>query len=148
MLELLGSIGARPRQARTADSSRNSPCRTAAPFAGTTDTRKLRITKVESVGVPSAPLRKIHQVADRVPLNAVFCCLAEFASPSTSMRRLVGAVGVEPTTNGLKGRCSATELRPCGIGLVYLSVFAVSRFAMGNSGAMDHGHLQLKLSSL
>ena len=25
---------------------------------------------------------------------------------------LVGAVGVEPTTNGLKGRCSATELRP------------------------------------
>src|SRR6266571_4002666 len=28
--------------------------------------------------------------------------------------RLVGAVGVEPTTNGLKGRCSATELRPCG----------------------------------
>ena len=27
--------------------------------------------------------------------------------------RLVGAVGVEPTTNGLKGRCSATELRPC-----------------------------------
>src|SRR6266571_8965873 len=28
--------------------------------------------------------------------------------------RVVGAVGVEPTTNGLKGRCSATELRPCG----------------------------------
>jgi hypothetical protein len=26
---------------------------------------------------------------------------------------VVGAVGVEPTTNGLKGRCSATELRPC-----------------------------------
>jgi hypothetical protein len=26
--------------------------------------------------------------------------------------KLVGAVGVEPTTNGLKGRCSATELRP------------------------------------
>src|SRR5260370_29612450 len=25
---------------------------------------------------------------------------------------MVGAVGVEPTTNGLKGRCSATELRP------------------------------------
>jgi hypothetical protein len=25
---------------------------------------------------------------------------------------LVGAVGVEPTTNGLKGRCSTTELRP------------------------------------
>jgi hypothetical protein len=24
---------------------------------------------------------------------------------------LVGAVGVEPTTNGLKGRCSTTELR-------------------------------------
>jgi hypothetical protein len=26
-------------------------------------------------------------------------------------RKLVGAVGVEPTTNGLKGRCSTTELR-------------------------------------
>ena len=26
--------------------------------------------------------------------------------------KLVGAVGVEPTTNGLKGRCSTTELRP------------------------------------
>jgi hypothetical protein len=28
------------------------------------------------------------------------------------LKVLVGAVGVEPTTNGLKGRCSATELRP------------------------------------
>ena len=27
------------------------------------------------------------------------------------MRLLVGAVGIEPTTNGLKGRCSTTELR-------------------------------------
>jgi hypothetical protein len=27
---------------------------------------------------------------------------------------LVGAVGIEPTTFGLKGRCSTTELRPCG----------------------------------
>jgi hypothetical protein len=26
--------------------------------------------------------------------------------------RLVGAVGIEPTTFGLKGRCSTTELRP------------------------------------
>jgi hypothetical protein len=32
---------------------------------------------------------------------------------------LVGAVGIEPTTFGLKGRCSTTELRPCGFtGLV------------------------------
>jgi hypothetical protein len=28
--------------------------------------------------------------------------------------RLVGAVGIEPTTNGLKGRCSTAELRPWG----------------------------------
>jgi hypothetical protein len=27
---------------------------------------------------------------------------------------LVGAVGIEPTTFGLKGRCSTTELRPYG----------------------------------
>jgi hypothetical protein len=26
---------------------------------------------------------------------------------------LVGAVGIEPTTLGLKGLCSTTELRPC-----------------------------------
>jgi hypothetical protein len=29
-----------------------------------------------------------------------------------SLRNLVGAVGIEPTTFGLKGRCSTTELRP------------------------------------
>ncbi len=29
--------------------------------------------------------------------------------------RLVGAVGIEPTTFGLKGRCSTTELRPYGM---------------------------------
>lgn len=26
---------------------------------------------------------------------------------------MVGAVGIEPTTFGLKGRCSTAELRPC-----------------------------------
>jgi hypothetical protein len=35
-----------------------------------------------------------------------------FQSLDTRVVRVVGAVGVEPTTNGLKGRCSATELRP------------------------------------
>ena len=30
----------------------------------------------------------------------------------TLEERLVGAVGIEPTTFGLKGRCSTTELRP------------------------------------
>ena len=29
-----------------------------------------------------------------------------------SGKGLVGAVGIEPTTFGLKGRCSTTELRP------------------------------------
>ena len=28
------------------------------------------------------------------------------------IKYLVGAVGIEPTTFGLKGRCSTTELRP------------------------------------
>jgi hypothetical protein len=28
------------------------------------------------------------------------------------LKLLVGAVGIEPTTFGLKGRCSTTELRP------------------------------------
>jgi hypothetical protein len=30
---------------------------------------------------------------------------------------LVGAVGIEPTTFGLKGRCSTTELRPYGVSI-------------------------------
>jgi hypothetical protein len=33
------------------------------------------------------------------------------------MRNLVGAVGIEPTTFGLKGRCSTTELRPWCVGI-------------------------------
>jgi hypothetical protein len=37
-------------------------------------------------------------------LNAAFCCLVDFASPVESKRKLVGAVGIEPTTFGLKGR--------------------------------------------
>ena len=45
-------------------------------------------------------------------LSAPFCPLVNLLSPDQSGRWLVGAVGVEPTTNGLKGRCSATELRP------------------------------------
>ena len=32
-----------------------------------------------------------------------------------NIRDLVGAVGIEPTTFGLKGRCSTTELRPYGV---------------------------------
>ena len=32
--------------------------------------------------------------------------------PIHQERWLVGAVGIEPTTFGLKGRCSTTELRP------------------------------------
>ena len=31
---------------------------------------------------------------------------------------MVGAVGIEPTTFGLKGRCSTTELRPCDVNFV------------------------------
>ncbi len=44
-----------------------------------------------------------------------FFCLvppATLAKRSQGTRRLVGAVGIEPTTFGLKGRCSTTELRP------------------------------------
>src|SRR5580765_6082600 len=34
------------------------------------------------------------------------------ARATESTRFMVGAVGIEPTTFGLKGRCSTTELRP------------------------------------
>jgi hypothetical protein len=43
---------------------------------------------------------------------AAFCRLAKPLSHSEQMGWLVGAVGIEPTTFGLKGRCSTTELRP------------------------------------
>jgi hypothetical protein len=45
-------------------------------------------------------------------LIAAFCRLAKSLSHSEQMGWLVGAVGIEPTTFGLKGRCSTTELRP------------------------------------
>jgi hypothetical protein len=45
-------------------------------------------------------------------LIAAFCRLAKSLSHSELMGWLVGAVGIEPTTFGLKGRCSTTELRP------------------------------------
>jgi hypothetical protein len=47
-------------------------------------------------------------------LIAAFCRLGKLLSYSEHMRWLVGAVGIEPTTFGLKGRCSTTELRPYG----------------------------------
>jgi hypothetical protein len=40
------------------------------------------------------------------------CRLAKSLSYYEQMGWLVGAVGIEPTTFGLKGRCSTTELRP------------------------------------
>ena len=39
---------------------------------------------------------------------------ADFPVSLLATTKLVGAVGIEPTTFGLKGRCSTTELRPCG----------------------------------
>jgi hypothetical protein len=40
---------------------------------------------------------------------------------------LVGAVGIEPTTFGLKGRCSTTELRPYAF---QFTKFTTSPFAL------------------
>ena len=51
----------------------------------------------------------------RLFVIAAFCRLAKSLSHSEHMRWLVGAVGIEPTTFGLKGRCSTTELRPYGV---------------------------------
>ena len=48
----------------------------------------------------------------RAVREAAFCRLAKSLSHSEQMGWLVGAVGIEPTTFGLKGRCSTTELRP------------------------------------
>jgi len=51
-------------------------------------------------------------------LSAPFCPLANLLSPDQSGRWLVGAVGIEPTTNGLKVAlplfrlCGISELHP------------------------------------
>jgi hypothetical protein len=37
---------------------------------------------------------------------------SDYSAYKRIKRKLVGAVGIEPTTFGLKGRCSTTELRP------------------------------------
>jgi hypothetical protein len=44
--------------------------------------------------------------------SAPFCPRALLVSAYQSEGYLVGAVGIEPTTFGLKGHCSTTELRP------------------------------------
>ena len=48
-------------------------------------------------------------------LSAPFCPRVFLLSAHPSERWMVGAVGIEPTTFGLKGRCSTTELRPYGV---------------------------------
>ena len=40
---------------------------------------------------------------------------SRICKPLFRKEMLVGAVGIEPTTFGLKGRCSTTELRPYGM---------------------------------
>src|SRR5258708_40033758 len=63
-------------------------------------------------------------------LIAAFCRLAKSLSHSEQMGWLVGAVGIEPTTFGLKGRCSTTELRPYLLSSVYReTVWRASRLA-------------------
>ena len=48
-------------------------------------------------------------------LIAALCRLDKSISYLEHVGWLVGAVGIEPTTFGLKGRCSTTELRPYGM---------------------------------
>src|SRR5712692_7657546 len=70
--------------------------------------------------VPSA-LREANSKVVRLVLPAQGLALMAPRGPSKSYKpllakeMLVGAVGIEPTTFGLKGRCSTTELRPCGM---------------------------------
>src|SRR5215472_12553631 len=56
---------------------------------------------------PKAPPKEAHFIS--------YCRLLpprELAKSFSTNGWLVGAVGIEPTTFGLKGRCSTTELRP------------------------------------
>ena len=64
---------------------------------------------------------------------------------------LVGAVGIEPTTFGLKGRCSTTELRPYTLATFYMeesehaaSTCSASRCALAVAPRVNTEHLLME----
>ena len=59
------------------------------------------------VDLPSVPRVFCVNRQRRSPI-AAFCCLADFASPVESKRKLVGAVGIEPNT-GRNSRIGAID---------------------------------------
>jgi hypothetical protein len=63
------------------------------------------------------PLRRLHCVsAEREGTREVHGKMDLSKHMLFQSVRLVGAVGIEPTTLGLKGLCSTTELRPYSAG--------------------------------
>src|SRR6267143_742590 len=79
----------------------------------------------------SRPLRQLHCVsADGKGTPEVHGKMDLSKHMRFQSVRLVGAVGIEPTTFGLKGRCSTTELRPYLLSSVYReTVWRASRLA-------------------
>src|SRR6266581_5705447 len=71
------------------------------------------------LGVPNLRCQTLRSKKDRrtgsSTASAPFCPRVFLLSVHPSGRWMVGAVGIEPTTFGLKGRCSTTELRPYGM---------------------------------
>jgi hypothetical protein len=65
--------------------------------------RRLKINPPKASGLWNCHLDGLSRVLILEPTSL---------QPLDSKRKLVGAVGIEPTTFGLKGRCSTTELRP------------------------------------
>jgi hypothetical protein len=66
----------------------------------------------------TAGIRSFEPWVPPLRLIAAFCRLDKSLSCCWEKGWLVGAVGIEPTTFGLKGRCSTTELRPYGVNFI------------------------------
>jgi hypothetical protein len=64
-------------------------------------------------------IRSFEPLVPPMRLIAAFCRLDKPLSCCWEKGWLVGAVGIEPTTFGLKGRCSTTELRPYGMNFLF-----------------------------
>jgi hypothetical protein len=58
------------------------------------------------------PFEKLGRKTTPLRLNELVLRREGVEKQQNQREVLVGAVGIEPTTFGLKGRCSTTELRP------------------------------------
>ncbi len=90
------------------------PKRVGLELSGPDEPLIYEITFTEKVSCRGARVEALDQLWTKTPIFYATRSALSSARATESTRFMVGAVGIEPTTFGLKGRCSTTELRPCG----------------------------------